>query len=52
MGNIFQGFIGFLKNPVGQTGSGSAFTLFLLIGLVFVLIAVWGQIFVHIREAI
>lgn len=47
------GFINWLKNPLSKDGSmPSTVTLFLLIGLVLVGLAVWGFIFSHIRAAI
>ena len=48
-----KSFIDWLKNPLQtESGSPSAWRLFLFIGLVIVLIAVWGVIFSHIRENI
>jgi hypothetical protein len=46
-------FMAWLKNPLGDaSGQPSAFTLFLLIGLLLVMLALWTIIFRHIREAI
>jgi hypothetical protein len=46
-------FIAWWKNPLGSdSGQPSAVRLFLFIGLILVLLAAWGLIFRHIREAV
>ncbi len=46
-------FFDWLKNPLhSESGEPSAWTLFLLIGLVLVCITAWAIIFKHIRENI
>ena len=46
-------FITWLKNPFGSEDKKlDGWHLFLLIGLVFVFVAIWATIFTHIRENI
>lgn len=49
---MFDSFIAWWKNPLGNDSGPSAVTLFLFIGLILVLLAAWGLIFKHIREAL
>lgn len=53
MGAIYTDFMDWLQNPLKNASGGpSAWTLFLFLGLVLVLLSAWGLIFRHIREAI
>lgn len=50
---MIDSFFSWLKNPLQDTSGGpSAWNLFLFIGLALVMLAAWGLIFRHIREAV
>ena len=50
---MWQDFTSWLTNPLDtQSGQPSAWTLFLFLGLIIILLVLWGLIFRHIRAIV